>query len=121
MTVAQNAILQAVREQMHPTADAVYAEVKKEIPSIALGTVYRNLSQFAEKNAIRRIPRSNAPDFFDGKTDTHDHIICIECGKVSDLCLPGLIDVVNAYTKTEVLSVELSASHICLDCRNSSD
>jgi len=117
MTAAQNAILQAMRKQWHPTADTIYAEVKKEIPSISLGTVYRNLSQFAEKNVIRRIPRGNAPDFFDGNTDAHDHIICIKCGKVSDICLPELIEVVNAHTKTEVLSVELSASHICLECR----
>ena len=32
----------------HPTADMVYSEIKKEIPNISLGTVYRNLSQLEE-------------------------------------------------------------------------
>jgi len=116
MTKAQDAILRIVCEKKHSTADNIYEEVRKEIPSVALGTVYRNLSQFAERNVIRRIQRSSAPDFFDGNTIPHDHIICAKCGKISDISLPGLSEVVSAHTGTEVISVELSVNHICLDC-----
>ena len=116
MTKAQNSILKIVYEKQHSTADVVFEEVKKEIPNVALGTVYRNLSQFAEQNVIRRVPRSNAPDFFDGITAIHDHVICVKCGKISDIHLPKLVDVVKAHTGTEVLSVELSVNHICAEC-----
>ena len=116
MTKAQTAILKIVCNQQHSTADSVYEEIRKEMPSVALGTVYRNLSQFAERNVIRRIPRSNAPDFFDGNVAPHDHTVCANCGRISDIHLPGLVEAVNAYTKTEILSVELSVSHICNSC-----
>ena len=43
-------ILAAVTElQQHPTAEQVFLEMKKEHPSIALGTVYKHLNGLAEE------------------------------------------------------------------------
>ena len=43
-------ILTAVTElQRHPTAEQVFLELKKEHPSIALGTVYKHLNGLAEE------------------------------------------------------------------------
>ena len=39
----------------HPSADMVYQEVKKQIPNISLGTVYRNLNLLVELKKIRKI------------------------------------------------------------------
>ena len=41
--------------QEHPTADTVYAEIKKEFPNISLGTVYRNLSLLVELGEIAKL------------------------------------------------------------------
>ena len=38
----------------HPSADMVYQEVKKQIPNISLGTVYRNLNLLVELKKIRK-------------------------------------------------------------------
>ena len=116
MTTAQKTILQAVCDLGHPTAEIVYAEVKKIIPSIALGTIYRNLSQFAERNIIRRVQRGDAPDYFDGNVKPHDHVICQKCGRVSDVSVSGLLDFVNSHSPTKILTVEISATHICNEC-----
>ncbi|MCL2617175.1 MAG: transcriptional repressor [Defluviitaleaceae bacterium] len=116
MTKIQKAILFVVREKGHLTADEVYTQIKKEVSNIALGTVYRNLAQFAENKIIRRISRANAPDFFDGNTAAHDHIICIDCGKARDIKLPGLPEFVRAHANVEILSVELSANYVCSQC-----
>ena len=41
-------IYQAVRSShAHPTAEAVYSQLKPEMPRLSLGTVYRNLRQMA--------------------------------------------------------------------------
>ena len=43
-------ILAAVTElQRHPTAEQVFMEMKKEHPSIAIGTVYKHLNALAEE------------------------------------------------------------------------
>ena len=41
----RDAILANLKQRCdHPTADMIYMDIRKEIPNISLGTVYRNLS-----------------------------------------------------------------------------
>ncbi len=69
----------------HPTADMVYQSVRKELPNISLGTVYRNLSFLAENGQILKISTGTGPDRFDGFTNLHNHFICRVCGNVLDM------------------------------------
>ena len=66
----------------HPTADMVYLHVKEEFPNISLGTVYRNLNLLADIGEITKIPTPDGGDRFDGRTDSHYHVICSGCGNV---------------------------------------
>lgn len=68
----------------HPSAEAVYKEVKKKIPNISQGTVYRVLNNFKEKGQIQAIEtKDNAR--FDADISDHAHFICEECGSVYDV------------------------------------
>lgn len=69
----------------HPTADMVYESVRREYPSLSLGTVYRNLSLLAEQGQILKITTGIGPDHFDGYTAPHYHFVCRCCGDVLDL------------------------------------
>ena len=55
------------KSSAHPTAEDVYASLKQENPRLSLGTVYRNLSQLAERGEINRLKMPNGGDRFDGK------------------------------------------------------
>jgi len=67
----------------HPTAEEVYLAVKRKLPRISLGTVYRNLENFAEEGTILelrgRIKR------YDGNTSNHQHFICTNCDHIFDI------------------------------------
>lgn len=69
----------------HPTAETVYLELKKTIPSISLGTVYRNLNQLSESGEILKLRFDDGLDHFDATTAEHHHFICRECGAVQDV------------------------------------
>lgn len=69
----------------HPTADVVYMNVRKSFPNISLGTVYRNLTLLADIGEIARIRVGDGIDHFDPVTDPHYHVVCQECGSVTDL------------------------------------
>lgn len=68
----------------HPTAMELYLSVRKEIPNLSLGTLYRNLSQLEENGLVLRIP-DGATDRFDGNVNPHAHFKCTHCEKVYDL------------------------------------
>lgn len=69
----------------HPTADMVYAEMRKDNPSISLGTVYRNLNLLTELGEIQRLTCGDGSDRYDATTDQHYHVMCVECKRVFDL------------------------------------
>ena len=51
----REAILQVLEDtKAHPTASTIYEEVRKEIPNISLGTIYRNLGNRIAVNVNRR-------------------------------------------------------------------
>jgi len=68
----------------HPSADVVYNEVKKKLPNISQGTVYRVLNNFKEKGEIQAIDTKDTIHF-DADISDHAHFICDECGNVFDV------------------------------------
>ena len=82
-------ILAVTELQRHPTAEQVFLEMKKEHPSIALGTVYKHLNGLAEEGLLLRITEPGSPDRYD-RTERHDHLICSRCGKIADVHLPDM-------------------------------
>ena len=79
----------------HPTADIVYMNVKREYPSISLGTVYRNLSLLADLGEIRRLRLGDGVDHYDADTSQHSHVICTECGSVADIKTHGIDNIID--------------------------
>ena len=77
--------LALARRTDHPTADALYASIREEIPNISLGTVYRNLNLLVELGEIQKLNFGDGADHFDSNTSNHYHFICRCCHQVSDL------------------------------------
>lgn len=74
----------------HPTADVVYTGVRREIPNISLGTVYRNLQLLSEVGQIQKVNVGDGVDHFDADISLHYHFRCRTCGAVRDLKLKPL-------------------------------
>lgn len=74
----------------HPTADMVYENVRKEIPNISLGTVYRNLNLLVDCEDIIKLTVDGKSDRFDWNVEPHYHVMCTRCGSVMDLKIDPL-------------------------------
>ena len=85
-TSQKEAILRVLRSSnSHPTADWVYAEVRKDIPNVSLGTVYRNLRLLQERGEILELAFNGGSSRFDGTSHNHYHFRCMKCGQVFDI------------------------------------
>lgn len=82
-TSQKRIILDFLKEvKTYPSAEEIYSSVRKKLPSISRGTVYRILGDFKEKGLIQEIPMSASR--YDGDISCHAHFICEKCGKVFD-------------------------------------
>ncbi len=68
----------------HPTADWIYAEARKVLPDISLGTVYRNLQVLLEEEQIQELNYGKSQSRFDANPQLHYHFVCQQCGAVMD-------------------------------------
>ena len=105
---------------VHPTADAVYNAVRVIEPKISLGTVYRNLNQLAEAGILLKIPIPQGSDRFDGRLDTHMHVVCSRCGAVCDIEFPqdqDLNEQVSQQTGYQIDSSVICFTGLCPECQ----
>ena len=72
----------------HPSASWVYDQVRREIPNISLGTVYRNLSELRNAGEIISFTPGDGTERFDANTSLHYHFFCEGCHAVLDIPLP---------------------------------
>lgn len=104
----------------HPTADDLYQMVRKRMPKISLGTVYRNLELLSDSGIIQKLDIGGTQKRFDGNADTHYHIRCLFCGRVDDLSLDpdfNLEEQANDLTEFEILRHSLEFQGICPECK----
>ena len=71
----------------HPTAQWVYEAARREVPSISLGTVYRNLRLLVEQGALKESKVGNKPARYEVLKERHYHLCCVECGELEDLAI----------------------------------
>lgn len=72
------------RTDSHPTAEWVHARVRRAMPRISLGTVYRNLQLLVADGRLRMWKRGRTARF-DADLSRHDHFACERCGLLIDL------------------------------------
>ena len=70
---------------VHPTAESVYAAASAEMPTISLKTVYSTLNDLAAMGEIQQLDLGTGSSRFDPNTDGHHHLVCTRCGKVRDV------------------------------------
>ena len=118
----------AIREVLchtdaHPDADWVHQQVRQKLPSISMGTVYRNLAQMAEAGIIRQVRCAEGASRWDGRTDRHCHVICSRCGRVADIELPNVLEELERAAAREsgfrIVGQSLCLAGICPQCQTS--
>ena len=107
-------------DDAHPAADALFRRVKPQVPSLALGTVYRTLELFEAHGLVRRVRALGDEARFDANLDPHHHLICARCRCVRDYesadldALPVPAETADGF---RILSHTVHLLGVCADCR----
>jgi Fur family ferric uptake transcriptional regulator len=98
VTAQRLAVLAAVSEQPHATAEDVANAVRAEIGVISRQAVYDALGILADRGLIRRIQPAGSPARYEDRVgDNHHHLICRACGRTVDVdCAIGVAPCLNA-------------------------
>jgi len=119
----RDAILDYLRQsKAHPSAEMIYTDLKSQIPDLAMGTVYRNLTLFKEQGLAISVATVKGVERFDGNTIPHVHFICAGCDAVIDLDEMQVPDSLRrtaaACCGGQVDGCQLSFTGYCRECIN---
>ena len=113
-------LLEVLRNtKSHPDADWIYENARREIPSLSLGTVYRNLSKLADAKVIRRIDVGDGREHYDADTAPHSHLVCEKCRAISDIFddfSPVIKKTAEIMTGAAIKDYSLVYFGVCKNC-----
>jgi Fur family ferric uptake transcriptional regulator/Fur family peroxide stress response transcriptional regulator len=123
ITRQRAAVLAALRAHCdHPTAEQIHDEVRRDLPRISLGTVYRLLGALAAAGEARVLVREDGPNRYDSAHDAHHHVFCTACGRIADvpdLVPPDMRAEIERWTGYSLAGFRLDWHGVCPDCRSS--
>ena len=105
----------------HPTAEWVHKRVRREMPNISLGTVYRNLKLLKQEGTIAELDLAGTQIRFDGNTQNHYHFRCEQCGCIFDVDEPVNKESdarIARKTGCKVSHHRLEFRGLCKDCQS---
>ena len=91
VTAQRLAVMRAVSDRPHSTADDIDSLVRAEIGAISRQAVYDTLGTLTDKGVLRRIQPAGSPARYENRVgDNHHHLICRVCNRMVDVdCAVG--------------------------------
>ena len=91
VTAQRLAVLRAVSERPHSTADDLDKVVRAELGAISRQAVYDALGTLTDRGILRRLQPAGSPARYETRVgDNHHHLICRSCGRMVDVdCAVG--------------------------------
>lgn len=124
MTRQRSVILDTLMSmRSHPTADELYDMVRRQLPSVSLGTIYRNLDVLARSGRVRKLEAGGSQARFDAELEPHHHVRCGACGRVDDVAITQESRMARPEQSMHGFSItgyRIEYDGYCPDCRNGS-
>lgn len=100
----------------HLRVEQVFERLRDQYPKVVLATVYNNLKKLWENGLIRKLSAPGLPDRYD-RIERHDHLVCKNCGALSDLVFDDLTELLRERLEDDFFSYDLKVYHLCPACR----
>ncbi len=117
MTENGKRILEIIeKSHNHPTAEDIYHQMLMSGRKMSLATVYNNLTALCEEGFIRKLSFDGKIERYD-KPVRHDHLICGVCGRISDITLEDLTQMLEERSGVKLKAYDLKLFYICDECK----
>ncbi|KAB2318785.1 ferric iron uptake transcriptional regulator [Betaproteobacteria bacterium SCN1] len=104
-------------DKRHMTAEEVYRLLSDEGQDIGLATVYRVLTQFEQAGLLMRHHFDSDKAVFElNQGDHHDHLVCLQCGKVEEFFDPEIEKRQQRIAKERGFAIHDHSLQLYADC-----
>ena len=103
--------------QRHMTAEDVFRVLLGERSDVGLATVYRVLTQFEQAGILSRSHFESGKAVYElNEGQHHDHLVCLDCGKVEEFYDAEIEKRQHAVAKTKGFAIADHALSLYANC-----
>jgi Fur family ferric uptake transcriptional regulator len=103
--------------QRHLTAEDVFRVLLQERSDVGLATVYRVLTQFEQASILSRSHFESGKAVYElNEGQHHDHLVCLDCGKVEEFYDAEIEKRQNAVAKAKGFKISDHALSLYANC-----
>ena len=103
--------------QRHMSAEDVFRVLLEDRSDVGLATVYRVLTQFEQAGILTRSNFEGGKAVYElNEGQHHDHLVCLDCGKVEEFFDAQIEDRQNAIAKTRGFKLAEHALSLYAHC-----
>jgi len=104
----------------HPSASQLYANIKRQFPTMSHATVYKTLSLLKGIGQVLEIELHDDNHYDGNRPEPHPHLVCMRCNKIIDGEAdfdPSTIRKLEHASGYKILRSQFSFYGLCPDCQ----
>jgi Fe2+ or Zn2+ uptake regulation protein len=119
LTKQRSAVLRALADGTHLSAETILERVRAELPGVSLGTIYRTLDILRGIGLVQVFSFGGSAARYEAALDKHHHLLCTRCRALRNVAANGLAQIAReiaereGYTDTDHA---LTIVGLCGDC-----
>jgi Fur family ferric uptake transcriptional regulator len=90
LTKQRAAVLRALDNGGHLSAESILDRVRDEMPGVSLGTIYRTLEILREIGLVQAFSFAGSAARYEAALDKHHHLLCLDCRSLENVQAEGL-------------------------------
>jgi Fe2+ or Zn2+ uptake regulation protein len=119
LTKQRSAILNALADGAHVTAETLLERVRLELPGVSLGTIYRTVDILREIGLVQIFTHNGMAARYEASLNKHHHLVCDVCHDITNVTLApveALVQTIAAQYRYAGLEASLTLSGRCAAC-----
>jgi Fe2+ or Zn2+ uptake regulation protein len=119
LTKQRAAVLRALGDGAHLSAETILERVRAEMPAVSLGTIYRTLDILREIGLVQIFSHAGSAARYEAALEKHHHVLCSVCRSLVNVRADGLADLAQEIARRERFSnIDFALTIVgrCSDC-----
>jgi Fur family ferric uptake transcriptional regulator len=119
LTKQRAAVLHALDDGAHLTAEALLERVRIGLPGVSLGTIYRTVEILREIGLVQMFTHNGMAARYEASLSKHHHLVCDVCRDITNVNIPSLGAIVKgiaAQYHYDDIDASLTVTGRCSSC-----
>jgi Fe2+ or Zn2+ uptake regulation protein len=119
LTKQRAAVLRALNDGNHLSAEDILERVRGDMPGVSLGTIYRTLDILRQIGLVQVFSHAGSAARYEAALEKHHHLLCTSCRQLKDVRAPGIGELAHALAEREGfddIDVALTIVGRCRSC-----